>query len=214
MNYNEFRKLVQKWPLIFSQDVIMNRADKQIIRNQLKRWSQRQLLIKLRRGIFILNADDRKVNPSRTYIANQLYPPSYVSLEYALNYYGFIPELVSDLTSITTRKTAHFKNDAGTFIYQHIKPKAFRGFRVFKDEAGFSFLIADPEKALVDFIYLNLEKFHKDDMEVFDKSYRFQNLEKVKSKKIIEYADLFGNDKLKKVCRLFCKFVKEKREER
>jgi len=214
MNYNEFRKLVQKWPLILSRDVIMNRADKQIIRNQLKRWSQKQLLIKLRRGVFILNADDRKVNPSRAYIANQLYTPSYVSLEYALHYYGFIPESVSDLTGITTKKTMRFKNDIGTFIYQHIKPKAFRGFRAFKDEAEFLFLIADPEKALVDFFYLNLEKFREGDMEVFDKSYRLQNLEKIKSKKIMEYADFFGNDKLKRVCRLFCEFIKEERKRR
>lgn len=208
MNYNEFKNRVQERPLIFSRDLMLLQSNKQIIRNQLARWQNKKLLVKLKRGVFLLNPNDRKINPSRTYISNQLYSPSYVSLEYALNYYGLIPERVSDLTGITTKKTLRLKNEVGTFIYQHIKPRAFRGFKALKDEAGLIFFIAEPEKAVVDFFYLNLEKFREDDEKVFEQSYRFQNVEMLKSTKVMKFAELFDNGKLLRISQSFCKFIK------
>ncbi|MFH1868331.1 MAG: hypothetical protein ABH843_05110 [Candidatus Omnitrophota bacterium] len=209
MDYLEFRNSAQGFPLVISRDIMLREKNKQAIRNQLERWSFRKLLIKLKRGVFILNQNDRKINPSRAYIANQLYAPSYVSLEYALNYYDLIPERVSDLTSITTKKTMRFVNDLGTFIYQHINPKAFRGFKALKDEAGLNFLIAEPEKALVDFFYLNLSRFQGDYSGIFEESYRLQNTEALKTKRLMEFAGLFGSKKLTRVCRGFCKFIKK-----
>ena len=91
-------------------------------------------------------------------------------MEYALNFYGLIPEKVADLTSVTTKKTTRFSAQEGTFIYQHIKPGAFRGFKTFKDEANLTFFMALPEKAVVDFIYLNLEKFKVADSKIFERS--------------------------------------------
>ena len=142
MNYNEFKNRAQQWPLIFSRDLILRQRNKQVIRNQLKRWENKKLLVKLKRGVFLLNQHDRRINPSRAYIANYLYSPSYVSLEYALNYYGLIPEEVKDLTSVTTKKTASVKNELARFIYQHIGPKAFRGFKSLRDKAGLTFFMA------------------------------------------------------------------------
>ena len=210
MNYNEFKNSVQNWPLIFSRDLMLRWGKAQLVRNQLKRWQDKKLLIKLRRGIFLLNPNDRKVNPSRSYIANQLYSPSYVSLEYALNFYHLIPERVSDLTSISTRKTRRFENELGSFLYQHIKPKVFRGFTALKDEAGLFFFMAEAEKAIVDLIYLNLEKFSgSDDEKVFAEFYRFQNVETLKTKKVMQFAGLFDNRKLTRVCRSLCNFIKK-----
>lgn len=209
MNYNEFKNSVQQWPLILSQDLILLQTDKQNMRNQLKRWQNKKLLFKLKRGMYLLNPNDRKVNPSRAYIANQLYHPSYVSLEYALKFYDLIPEQVSDLTSITTRKTLRLKNEAGTFIYQHIKPRTFRGFKALKDEAGLIFFIAEPEKAAVDFFYLNLKKFKESDEKVFEESYRLQNVELLKTRKVMKFANLFGSGKLMRISQSFCKFIEK-----
>ena len=209
MNYTEFKNRAQNLPIIFSRDLMRNQINEQIIRNQLERWHSKKLLIRLRRGVFLLNQNDRKINPSRTYIANQLYNPSYVSLEYALNYYGLIPERVADITSVTTRKTLRLSSEIGTFIYQHIKVDAFSGFRGVKDEAGLLYFIAEPEKAVVDFLYLNLNKFKKENKEMFEEFYRFQNVETLKSAKIITFAKLFGNNKLMYTSRLFCKFLKK-----
>ncbi|MBN1404893.1 MAG: hypothetical protein JW946_00045 [Candidatus Omnitrophica bacterium] len=211
MTYQNFKNIIYNWPVIFSKDLVSAKKNAQIIRNQLQRWQDKGLLIQLRRGVFLLNERERKINPSRLYIANQLYAPSYISMEYALSYYGLIPERTNDLTSITTKKTFSITNPAGTFNYQHIKPAAFRGFKVLKDEAGLSFFIAEPEKAIVDFLYLNLRKLNTCDEKVFEGSYRLQNTEILNRKKIAFYAGLFNNDKLKNIACMLCKFIyKEK----
>jgi len=134
-----------------------------------------------------------------------------VSLEFALNFYGLIPEKVVEVTSVSTKKTARFSNEFGGYTYQHIAPGAFQGFRSVKDSNGFRSFIAEPEKAVVDFLYLNLYKFKIGDMDVFYGSYRFQNLEDLKPNRIINLSKLFNNRKLLKVAKTFCEWVKSER---
>lgn len=208
MRYSEFKKQFGHYPIILSQDMATLKEDRQVMRNQFNRWVAKGLLIKLKRGAYILNDSDRKIAPSRDFVANQLYSPSYISLEDALNFYGLIPERVTDVTSVTTRKTLRINNRLGSFIYQHIKPSVFRGFKALKDEAGVSFFIAEPEKAVIDFLYLNLHKFQKDYNGTLTESYRFQNLEGVRTKRIMEFAQLFNNLKLMKVAKVFCQLKK------
>ena len=212
MRYADFRKMVLRLPIFSSKDILFFEKRRQRIRNQLNRWQRRGLIIKLKRGVYLLNENDRKVNPSRQYIANQLYAPSYVSLEYALNLYGLIPERVMEVTSVTTRKTMRFKNALGVFAYQRVKPEAFSGFRAAKDEAGLSFFIALPEKAVVDFLYLNMRKIKSADKDVFGISYRFQNTESLSETRIMKMAVLFGNRGLTRTAELFCKFIKDERK--
>lgn len=212
MNYREFKNKVQHLPLVLSRDLVRFRKDKQSIRNQLCRWQKKALIIKLKKGIYILNEGDRKITPCRQFIANQLCVPSYISMEFALNFYGLIPERVTVVTSVTTRKTAQFTNELGDFVYQRIKPAAFRGFKSVKADGGLDFFIAVPEKAIVDFLYLNSSAF-KGDAHIFESSYRFQNIEELSIEKIKEFAKLFGNNKLNRVAGLFCDYLKEERGE-
>jgi len=157
-------------------------------------------LLQLRRGLYILGNDERKIEPSRLYLAGQLYQPSYVSLEYALGRYGLIPERVVDVTSVSTKKTARFTNDFGTFIYQTVKPSAFRGFISGKDEAGLPYFIAEPEKAVADFVYLNLGKIAAGAAEkTLLESFRFQNLGSLKKGKITAYFGLYDNAKMREI---------------
>ena len=211
MNYTDFRNKFKDMPVIFSRDLSGRKAkEAQLMRNQLNRWRQKGLIIKLKRGAYILNELDRKNSPGLQFIANQLYGPSYVSLEFALNLYGLIPERVSDITSVTTKKTMVIKNDLGVFIYQHIKPDAFRGFKALKEDSGITVFIAEPEKAVVDFLYLNLNNMPVDNTAIFRDSYRFQNLEQLKAAKIMKFSKLFDNPKLIKVAENFSKFIKGK----
>jgi len=211
MNYTDFRNKFKDMPVIFSRDLSGRKAkEAQLMRNQLNRWRQKGLIIKLKRGAYILNELDRKNSPGLQFIANQLYGPSYVSLEFALNLYGLIPERVSDITSVTTKKTMVIKNDLGVFIYQHIKPDAFRGFKALKEDSGITVFIAEPEKAVVDFLYLNLNNMPVDSAAIFRDSYRFQNLEQLKAAKIMKFSKLFDNPKLIKVAENFSKFIKGK----
>ena len=211
LRYEDFRKSVNNLPVIFSRDILLRRKDKQVVRNQLNRWHKKELIIKLRRGIFILNENDRKINPSKSYIANQLYRPSYVSMEYALSYYDIIPERVYDVTSITAKKTLNIKNKLGCFAYSHIKPEAFRGFEALKDEEGLSYFIATPEKAILDFVYLNMKKFKEPYPDVFEYSYRFQNLETLDLKKLKNFTKFFKCKKLFNITKALCDWIKKER---
>lgn len=209
MQYVQFKNKFQNQPIILSKEVVKLEKNKQIVLNQLRRWQKKGLIIKLKKGMYLLNRNDRKINPSPYFIANQLYGPSYVSLEYALNFYGLIPEAVFDITSIVTKKTMRFRNESGVFIYQHIKADAFRGFSAIKEENGVSMFIAEPEKAIVDFLYLNLKEFKKETKDKFEVSYRFQNLESLNTSRIMELARLFNSHKLLQTAKDFCDFIRE-----
>ena len=197
-------------PLIVSRDIQVPEKERQGLRNQLGRWEAGGLIVQLRRGVYLLNEEDRKINPSRPFIANQLYGPSYVSLEFALNYYDLIPEKAVTVTSVTTKKTKIFQNALGRFTYQHLKPRVFRGFRAVRDEAGFSFFMADPEKAIVDFVYLNLSRFKAGHADIFEESYRFQNLEGLRAAKLKEAASYFRSPKLAMIVEDFCGWMKKR----
>ena len=211
MDYLKFKNEYSQLPLIVSRDIYTRRkAKQQNILNQLNRWQDRDLLVQLKRGIYLLNKSDRKVNPSGLFIANHLYEPSYVSLEYALSFYGLTLEKTTNITSVTTRKTARFLNPQGQFIYQHIKPEAFRDFKTLQDEENLNVFIATPEKALVDLLYLNLSRFNAHEPEKFIQFYRLNNLEHLKRRHLMQLAQFYGNSKLTKMIQMLCPLIKRK----
>jgi len=211
MQYLKFKETIQDSPLFSSSQLNVLEKNEQILRNQLNRWVKKGLVLKLRKGLYILNGRDRKINPSQPFLANQIYSPSYVSLEYALAFYELIPEEVPDVTSVSTRKTAHFQNDFGAFHYQHIPVNAYHGFQLLTEKNGLGYFIALPEKAVVDFLYFNLSSFNNQNTEIFNLSYRFQNLSTLKKDRVIEFAEIFQTKKLLKVARLFCDFARKEK---
>ncbi|NOR84461.1 MAG: hypothetical protein GQ526_13315 [Ardenticatenales bacterium] len=118
------------------------------LRFLLTRAHKRGEVVKLRRELYTLPDS----LPSELEVANALLRPSYVSLLYALAYYHLIPEAVFTITSVTPRTTRRFEALGKVFTYHHIKPVAFAGYRPEK-VGGRIFLIAEPEKALVDSLY-------------------------------------------------------------
>lgn len=148
MRYVEFRQKVKDLPLLSGPYLKMIANAKKGFASQLLRWQKAGKIIRLKKNLYILNKNDRQIDPSRLFIARELYSPSYVSMEYALAFYGLIPERVSDITSITTKKTVVHYTPLGRFVYQHVKEKCFTGFRELKDEAGLNYYLAYPEKAL------------------------------------------------------------------
>ena len=92
---------------------------------------------------------------SREILANLVYGPSYLSLEYALAYHGLTPEAVQTATSVTTQKNQIFETPVGRFEYRHL-PLRFYPDGIERIELGENrgFLIACPEKALFDTLNL------------------------------------------------------------
>lgn len=87
-------------------------------------------------------------------IANRIYSPSYISFESALSYYGFIPEGVPTIYSATSRKTAAYSTPLSNFSYRNLKAQLMVGVRMIK-AGNQQVRLAEPEKALLDYLYLN-----------------------------------------------------------
>jgi predicted transcriptional regulator of viral defense system len=87
-------------------------------------------------------------------ISNCIYRPSYISLESALAYYHLIPEAVYTQKAITTRKTISYTTPVGTFDYHNLKPGLFFGYAILHKD-NLPIMMAEMEKAILDYLYLN-----------------------------------------------------------
>ncbi|MCC7202350.1 MAG: hypothetical protein IT393_06810 [Nitrospirae bacterium] len=208
MKYSEFKAKIQNFPVFSSSHLPALGGNEKLLRNQISSWKKKGLMLELRKGLYVLNESDRKIALSRPFLANQVYSPSYVSTEYALGFYDLIPERVADVTSVTTRKTASFENPFGLFLYQHVGIPCFGGFIERKDENGLPFMIAAPEKAVIDFLYLNLARFEPGQPEVFETSFRFQNLDQLDLGYMDTLTPVFHSKKLMRIVAMLVKFIK------
>lgn len=155
----------------------------------LTRYTKLGLLEQLKKGLYMLRTDP----PSTEEIANALYKPSYISLEYALAKYHIIPEIVYTITSVTTKPTRLFEVNNIAFEYLTIKKNAFTGY-VLQKKADIRMrhvLIAEPEKALVDYLYfVSLGKKTINDR---------MNLKGLDEETLISYAKLYERKRLMKI---------------
>jgi len=127
---------------------------RQVLQVQLSRWIKEGKLLGLRRGVYTLADELRRVPLAPIMLANDLYRPSYLSGLWALGYYDLIPERVVWYTSVSPRGPRHFENAVGVFDYRHVKQTLFFGYRTV-DIAGRAVLVAEPEKALLDHWHLS-----------------------------------------------------------
>lgn len=122
-------------------------------RNNFTRWVSKGLIIRLRNGVYTF-PEYKSLPHYAFYFANKIYKPSYVSLHSALAFYGLIPESIFQITSVTTLKTESFVNDIGEFSYKTIKKNLMFGYHYKEVDNDKKFMIAIPEKAIIDFLYL------------------------------------------------------------
>ena len=109
------------------------------------------VIIRVKKGLYVFGDKYRRYPYSKELLANLVYGPSYVSLDYALAYHGLIPERVEALTSVTPSRSRRFSTPVGLFIYRQIPARAYEvGMVRVEGEQGQAFLIASPEKALAD----------------------------------------------------------------
>lgn len=112
-------------------------------------------LISLRRGIYVPGPKTDLPLPDSFLIANHLRGPSYVSLESALSFYGFIPERTYEISSVTVKPSKKYKTPLGRFGYQNLPtPYYSYGIRMVQLTHKQTALIASPEKAICDKIIL------------------------------------------------------------
>lgn len=120
-----------------------------VIKIQLHRFAKKKLIKQIKRGLYCF--DETKIDEH--ILAGLLYRPSYISLESALNYYGIIPDVNFETTSISPVTTKKIKTLLGVFSYQKIKKELFFGFITVKVNDN-NFYLAKKEKALLDYFYI------------------------------------------------------------
>lgn len=122
-------------------------------RDKISDLVRKGILIRVKKGLYLLGDDYRRHPYSKELLANLMYGPSYVSLQYALHYYGIIPERVETVTSVTIGRSKRYTTPLGLFTYRQIPIAAFsRGMTRKTLEGDRAFLLATPEKALCDTI--------------------------------------------------------------
>ena len=152
---------------------------------KLQRLEKRGLIEKIGRGKYIFSLNP----PSEFTLANFLYSPSYVSFESALSFYQIITGFPYTITSATVKKTKKYKLQGKKFSYTQISRNLFWGFEKRQD-----FLIADREKALIDFFYLAFKGLRQLDLSELE-------LSEINLSKLKQYQSGLSN-------KSFSKFIK------
>jgi hypothetical protein len=149
-------------------------------------------------------------------LANLIYGPSYVSLDYALDYHGFIPEKSEALTSVTIGRSRKFRTPVGLFIYRRIPIRAYdAGMVLVEEDYGQAFLIASAEKALADKIIsergvsltsaAEMRRFLTEDLRI-----GISKVQSLSPERIDEYAGRYRSRKLRHLSGLVRKLRESK----
>jgi predicted transcriptional regulator of viral defense system len=154
MEINVLRKKAvnEEIDYLFLRDVL---KDYKSPRDKITSLLKKKILLRIKKGLYIFGKDYAIHPYYKETLANLLYGPSAISLEYALNFYGFIPERVEIITSITNKRDKIFHTPIGSFSYKYLNLDKYSvGItQVFMD-ATHPILIASPEKALCDVLLL------------------------------------------------------------
>ena len=106
------------------------------------------VIVRVKKGLYVFGDAYRRRPVCKELLANLIFGPSIVSLEYALGYHGLIPERVSTVTSVTTGRARSFDTPIGHFVYRPTPCLSVGFTRV--EEGETAFLIATGERALAD----------------------------------------------------------------
>jgi len=140
-------------------------------RDRITRLLRSGELVRIKKGLYVTT--DPRDWYSREILANLVHGPSYISLEYALRFHGLIPEAVETVTSVTTMRRKRFDTPAGRFEYEHLQEGWYSSgvsYETVDHRRGF--LIASPEKALADTLYVRTPEVGRGDIE----RHLFENL--------------------------------------
>jgi len=145
---------------------------------------KKEQIIRVKKGLYVLGPELARKPYSKETLANLIYGPSYLSLEYALYFYGMIPDRVETVTSVTNKRNKLFKTPLGVFSYKYISPSIFSyGVTLYEIEKNHSILIATKEKALADMLYFADTMIDQTQIE----QYLFENMR-------LDQEDLLGLD--------------------
>lgn len=192
-------------PLFHSSMLEIFPDERHHIQVQLSRWVDSGKLSQIRREWYLIEKPYRLKDVPIPVIANKVVHPSYLSLDWALQYYEMIPEYVPNPTSITTGRGVQLLAQDRLFIYHHVQPSFFIGYTRAEFD-GHMITIAHLEKALLDKIYLftKRNKFSLDWL----KELRLQNLDGFSINRFESYLQKTNKKGLSKAVESAIQYIK------
>ncbi|MGM9858480.1 MAG: hypothetical protein ACI311_04430 [Bacilli bacterium] len=138
--------------IVYSQQLKEKYINFSDIKGKIAREIKKNRLFPLVKGIYETNG-----NVDGYKLAQVIYGPSYLSFDYALYYYGIIPEAVYNTftcATINKRKIKIYNNKFGTYTYRDVPANVYHfGISLYSD-GQYTYHLAEPEKALCDKLYI------------------------------------------------------------
>lgn len=203
MNFIDFKNHFKNFVVFSVNDI--KKIEPDFYLDRLTDWQKQGYIKKIIRNYYIF-ADLELNQELICIIANKIYQPSYISLEMALSYYHLIPEGVFSFTSVSSLKTTTLRTSVGTCIYRKIKPKLFWGYDLIQTTASIPYKMAQLEKAILDYFYLNPHLETEEDFyELRINDHELRDI--LHREKLLAYLEIFDNKALKKRIDKFLKFI-------
>lgn len=203
MVFERLVEIAQDEPVFETGLLLAGDVDPNHIRRQLTRWTNSGRILQLRRGLYALAPPYRKVKPHPFTVANRMVPGSYVSSQSALAYYSLIPEYTPTVVSVCSSRPRTWETALGTFIFRHMHRKYLFGYRLREVSGTQQAVIASPEKALLDLIYLT----PGGDSEEYIQSLRLQNLDQLDEVELERNAEGFAKPKLQRAVGILMRLI-------
>ena len=198
MEFERLLELVGEEPVFETSLLLAGKVNPDIVRLQLTRWTKNGRIFQLRRGLYAIAPPYQKIKPHPFLIANHMRRASYVSGQSALAFYGLIPDIVQVTLSVTAGRPERLETPLGVFEFRHVKPELLRGYRMTALNGskipGQQALVAIPEKALLDLVYLQ----PGGDQPAYLGELRLQNLERLDLDVLLRQGETFDTPKLRR----------------
>jgi predicted transcriptional regulator of viral defense system len=208
MNFDKLVIITSSLPVFDMATIVqLTNESRKNLTNQLYRWSKSGKVIQLRQGMYTLADRYRRIPLSPANLANIMYRPSYISILWALSFYGLIPEAVPAYTCVTTRTPRQFRHTFGRFSYKNIKQDFFFGYHEIQISEN-PVLIAMPEKALLDLFHLRTGEWNMSRMVEM----RFQQMEIINRNLLEEYSKRMGKPRVTRAVETWIQFSDEEKE--
>ncbi len=204
MDFDQLLQIIGDDPVFESALLLAGNVDPRYIRLQLGRWINSGRIYQLRRGLYSIAPPYRKAKPHPFLVANRLQRSSYVSLQSALAFYGLIPENVNSTVSVTTGRPERLENPLGIYEFRHIKTNLLFGYQM-TDLGTQAALVATPEKALLDLVYLQ----PGGDTLEYLQSLRLQNMDRMNPDLFKKQADTFASPKMRAAVKNILQLIQE-----
>lgn len=209
MEFARLLELVGNEPTFETSLLLAGQVKPSNVRLQLSRWTRTGRIYQLRRGLYALAPPYQKVKPHPFLIANRLQRASYVSGQSALAFYSMIPDAIQATVSVTTGRPERLVTPLGIFEFRHIKPELLHGYQMVALGNDQQALVATPEKALLDLVYLQPDGASTPYLQ----GLRLQNLERLDLHAIHEQAESYAIPKLQRAVTTLTYLAQTEQEE-